>query len=166
MVPLPGVLAVLLFNMTMPVTLWAMAKLFPGAKGFSFGLLTFGLFLGYLPVYFKIGSLHNPYLMAFFTLLSLLLLCIGLRKARLWNCCRLVESFFRAVHAILNEILLWEKLLQLRFSARKTPHFRENQYLCFEKGEQNASLLIIPIRTILPQYTVSMHTATNRFNIF
>lgn len=47
--PLPGVLAVFLFNMTMPVTLWAVARVMPGAKGFTFGLLTFGLFLGCLP---------------------------------------------------------------------------------------------------------------------
>lgn len=47
--PLPGVLAVFLFNMTMPITLWAAAKTMPGAKGFTFGLLTFALFLGYLP---------------------------------------------------------------------------------------------------------------------
>lgn len=47
--PLPGTLAVFLFNMTMPVTLWAAARLLPGAKGFTFGLLTFALFLGFLP---------------------------------------------------------------------------------------------------------------------
>ena len=47
----PGLMAVFLFNMTMPMTLWAAAKLLPGAKGFAFGLLTFALFIGYLPVY-------------------------------------------------------------------------------------------------------------------
>ncbi len=47
--PLPGILAVFLFNMTMPITLHAAAKKLPGAKGFSFGLLTFALFLGFLP---------------------------------------------------------------------------------------------------------------------
>ena len=47
--PLPGVLAVFFFNMTMPITLCAAARLLPGAKGFTFGLLTFGLFLGFLP---------------------------------------------------------------------------------------------------------------------
>lgn len=49
--PIPGVFAVFLFNMTMPMTLWAAAKILPGAKGFGFGLLTFALFLGYLSVY-------------------------------------------------------------------------------------------------------------------
>lgn len=48
-VPVCGTLAVLLFNMTMPITLWAAARLMPGAKGFAFGLLTFALFLGYIP---------------------------------------------------------------------------------------------------------------------
>lgn len=47
--PLPGVLAVFLFNMTMPVTLWAAARALPGQKGFAFGLLTFALFMGFLP---------------------------------------------------------------------------------------------------------------------
>ena len=47
----PGLLAVFLFNMTMPMTLWAAARVLPGAKGFAFGLLTFALFIGYLPVY-------------------------------------------------------------------------------------------------------------------
>ena len=51
-IPAAGVAAVFLFNMTMPVTLWAAARLLPGAKGFAFGTLTFALFLGFLPVYF------------------------------------------------------------------------------------------------------------------
>lgn len=49
--PLAGVAAVFLFNMTMPVTLWAAARLLPGGRGFAFGLLTFALFLGFLPVW-------------------------------------------------------------------------------------------------------------------
>lgn len=49
--PLAGTAALFLFNMTMPMTLWAAAQLLPGAKGFGFGLLTFALFVGYLPVY-------------------------------------------------------------------------------------------------------------------
>jgi FSR family fosmidomycin resistance protein-like MFS transporter len=46
--PVFGILSVLLFNMTMPVTLWALARAMPGFKGLSFGLLTFALFIGYL----------------------------------------------------------------------------------------------------------------------
>jgi len=79
-IPLAGVMSVLLFNMTMPVTLWVMAKSFPGAKGFSFGLLTFALFLGFLPVYLGFG-INSPLLPATIAAISLALLLVGLRKA-------------------------------------------------------------------------------------
>ena len=46
-----------LFNMTMPVTLHRAAMLLPGHRGFAFGLLTFGLFLGFLPAAFGRGEL-------------------------------------------------------------------------------------------------------------
>ena len=82
--PLPGVAAAFMFNMTMPITLWLMAKIFPGAKGFSFGLLTFGLFLGFLPAY--LGLEPPPGAAWFFALgalVSLVLLLFGLRKAKI-----------------------------------------------------------------------------------
>jgi FSR family fosmidomycin resistance protein-like MFS transporter len=83
-IPLVGVASVLLLNMTMPLTLWAMAKIMPGAKGFSFGLLTFGLFLGFLPVYFGADvSPVSSWLFTLFAALSLILLQAGLRKAKL-----------------------------------------------------------------------------------
>lgn len=46
-----GVAAQFLFNMTMPVTLYLLIRRLPQLPGFSFGLLTFGLFLGFLPEY-------------------------------------------------------------------------------------------------------------------
>lgn len=46
-----AVAALLLFNMTMPVTLYEPVRRCPGAAGFFFGLLTFGLFLGFVPVW-------------------------------------------------------------------------------------------------------------------
>ncbi len=58
--PLAGVLALFLFNMTMPITLWASAKLLPGGKGFAFGALTFALFLGFLPVYLGWSAPLSP----------------------------------------------------------------------------------------------------------
>ena len=79
--PLPGMLAVFLFNMTMPVTLWAAARAVPGAKGFTFGLLTFALFLGFLPSWLGWPSLlggSGSY--ALVAVLSLLLLWLPLRK--------------------------------------------------------------------------------------
>lgn len=79
--PAAGLAALFLFNMTMPLTLWAAARLFPGMKGFSFGLLTFGLFLGFLPVYFQGGGLGTTALAAG-TLLSLPPLILGIRAAQ------------------------------------------------------------------------------------
>ncbi len=46
-----GVLALFLFNMTMPITLYMLAQRLKGLTGFAFGLLTFGLFIGFLPTY-------------------------------------------------------------------------------------------------------------------
>ena len=47
--PLPGILAAPLFHATVPLVLWAAGRCLPGAKGFAWGLMKFGLFLGYLP---------------------------------------------------------------------------------------------------------------------
>lgn len=49
-VPVMGVLALLLFNMTMPLTLYQLWLRWPQYPGTVFGALTFGLFLGFLPV--------------------------------------------------------------------------------------------------------------------
>lgn len=49
--PVCGTAAVFLFNLSMPLTLTGAARLLPGARGFAFGLLTFALFLGLVPVY-------------------------------------------------------------------------------------------------------------------
>lgn len=68
-----GLLALLLFNMTMPMTLFALARVMPGCKGFSFGLLTFALFLGFLPSYMGAGSISGG-AMALVCLLSVCLL--------------------------------------------------------------------------------------------
>ena len=77
--PALGVTAVFLFNMTMPLTLWASARLLPSARGFAFGLLTFGLFLGFLPAAF--GRTLSVPMAAVWALVSLALLLPGLGKA-------------------------------------------------------------------------------------
>jgi len=83
-VPVAGVAAVLLFNMTMPITLWALARVMPGAKGFAFGLLTFALFIGFLPVYLGLEvSSGFFWLFALLAAASLMLLWAGLKKAKL-----------------------------------------------------------------------------------
>lgn len=81
--PILGTAAVFLFNMTMPVTLWAAARLMPGGKGFAFGLLTFGLFVGFLPTWLGLPSLlTEPWAMALAAVLSAVLLLLGLRGER------------------------------------------------------------------------------------
>lgn len=47
--PVAGILAGLLFQMSMPITLRDGANRLPGGEGFVFGLMTFALFLGFLP---------------------------------------------------------------------------------------------------------------------
>lgn len=79
--PLAGVAAMFLFNMTMPITLWAAAKLLPGGKGFAFGTLTFALFLGFLPVFLNWNvPLRGGAGGALMALASLSLLALGLKK--------------------------------------------------------------------------------------
>lgn len=73
-----GTAALFLFNMTMPITLWALARAMPGCKGFSFGLLTFALFLGFLPIYLGAGT-AGGYALAGISLLSAVLLGAAIR---------------------------------------------------------------------------------------
>ena len=75
--------ALLLFNMTMPLTLHAAALHLKSAKGFSFGLLTFALFLGLLPKLLQISIPDRSFLYAGMILLSLALLLLGVRRIRL-----------------------------------------------------------------------------------
>ncbi len=49
-----GVMALFLFNMTMPITLYLLISRFRELPGFAFGLLTFGIFLGLMPVYLEL----------------------------------------------------------------------------------------------------------------
>lgn len=80
--PWAGTAAVFLFNMTMPITLWAAARLLP--PGLAFGTLTFALFLGFLPVWLGWPALltgGTSY--AAGALCSLALLALGLKRGRL-----------------------------------------------------------------------------------
>lgn len=73
-----GVIGCLLFNMTMPITLKNAAVSVPGLEGFSFGLLTFALFLGYLPA--VSGFTLSPYVGALLAVLSAGLLLLHREK--------------------------------------------------------------------------------------
>lgn len=75
-----GVLALFFFNMSMPMTLYLLVREYPEATGFSFGLLTFGLFLGFLPTYLGIGNLSDGRLVGFAgSVISLILLYKGVK---------------------------------------------------------------------------------------
>lgn len=74
-----GLGALFLFNMTMPITLYMIANRLREHPGFSFGLLSFGLFLGYLPVYFGQPLLiEEAYLGTVVSILSFLALIVAL----------------------------------------------------------------------------------------
>ncbi len=79
-----GILAIFLFNMTMPLTLFCLAKLFPSARGFAFGSLTFALFLGCVPSFIGLPAPfpEDVRFHAFEAAVSLILLLVGLAACR------------------------------------------------------------------------------------
>ena len=81
-----GLTALVLFNMSMPVTLYLLAENLHELPGFSFGLLTFGLFLGFLPVYAGVElPLSGTAFGAVASVASLLLLTLAERAVRHGN---------------------------------------------------------------------------------
>lgn len=78
-----GIAALFLFNMTMPVTLHLLIRRCPLLPGFSFGLLTFGLFLGFLPTYFELSACQNSSIIGCIgSMLSLVLLVCGIEFSK------------------------------------------------------------------------------------
>ena len=80
-----GLLGLLLFNMTMPLTLTALANTFPNSKGTAFGLTTLALFVGYViemvvsPI---IDKLNGGLVLFICGILSLLVMYLGLKYYR------------------------------------------------------------------------------------
>lgn len=76
-----GILAILFFNMTMPITLTALSNILYTNKGMAFGLLTLALFIGAIPVFFGYTSaLFTPVGLFAITIVSLIILYIGIKK--------------------------------------------------------------------------------------
>ncbi len=70
-----GLAALFLFNMTMPVTLQMLADRFRDLPGTMFGLLTAGLFVGFLPRYYDITfPISDPVAGAVSSVISLVML--------------------------------------------------------------------------------------------
>ncbi len=72
-----GLLGMFSFQMTMPITLSAVAKM--TSKGFGFGLLTFGLFVGSIPL---LVGIPVDISLSILAVLSLLLFMIGMKKGQ------------------------------------------------------------------------------------
>lgn len=84
-VPTLGILAILFFNMTMPITLTALSNMLDNNKGMAFGLLTFALFIGSVPKLFGIvGVAFTPIGLFIMTVISLIALYIGIKKYDLY----------------------------------------------------------------------------------
>lgn len=78
--PYAGCVSVLLFNMTMPITLRAQATLFREMEGFAFGLLSFGLYIGWLPMHLGwVVAREWSWLFTLGAVLSLGLLVVSLK---------------------------------------------------------------------------------------
>ncbi|MDE6750736.1 MAG: hypothetical protein K2K21_16990 [Lachnospiraceae bacterium] len=76
-----GLAALFLFNMTMPITLYWVICAFPRMPGFAFGVLTFALFLGFLPKYMEIEiAIGGNVIGCVGSILSLLLISVGIMK--------------------------------------------------------------------------------------
>ena len=76
-----GILAILFFNMTMPITLTALSNILFNNKGMAFGLLTFALFIGAAPVLFGYTkALFSPVGLCITSLVSAVVLFIGIKN--------------------------------------------------------------------------------------
>ena len=84
--PVAGLLAVFLFNFTMPITLSVLARLLPSAKGTAFGIASFSLAVGSLPALLGF-VLSSPLVLAALAAVSLALLLGGLYCADQADAC-------------------------------------------------------------------------------
>lgn len=75
-----GIAGMFLFNMTMPVTLVAMADAMPERPGFAFGLTCLGLFVGALPLTLHLVGGLDATVAGVLVLFSAALLWLGLSK--------------------------------------------------------------------------------------
>ena len=76
--PIIGIIAILLFNMTMPITLICSSNIFNNNKGLAFGLLTLALFVGTVLTLVNYDNLFTPTGLLIITLISAIILYIAL----------------------------------------------------------------------------------------
>ncbi|MCL2114636.1 MAG: MFS transporter [Methanobrevibacter sp.] len=76
-----GILAIFTFNISMPITLIGLANTFNNNKGFAFGLTTFALFLGAVPVLLKFETVFfNPISLFIIIIITTIILYMGLKS--------------------------------------------------------------------------------------
>lgn len=80
--PVCALCALFLFNMSMPLTLFASARLLRGAKGTAFGLLTAALYIGVVPFFLGVQTPVSRVLFGALAAVSGVLLVIGLREPK------------------------------------------------------------------------------------
>ena len=78
--PCFALIALFLFNMSMPLTLFASARLLKGAKGCAFGLLTAALFIGVVPFFLGVQTPASNVFYGVLAAVSGILLVIGLKE--------------------------------------------------------------------------------------
>lgn len=76
--PIIGIIAILLFNMTMPITLICLSNIFINNKGLAFGLLTVALFIGAAPTFFGYNGIFTKSGLFTTTIISAAILYIAL----------------------------------------------------------------------------------------
>lgn len=77
--PIIGIIAILLFNMTMPITLICLSNIFDNNKGLAFGLLTLALFVGAVPTFVGYNQGFTKIGLFSITLMSSIILYVALR---------------------------------------------------------------------------------------
>ena len=80
--PVLALFALFLFNMSMPLTLFASSRLLRGAKGCAFGLLTAALYVGIVPFFLGARFPSSNILYGTLAAVSGILLVIGLKEPK------------------------------------------------------------------------------------
>lgn len=78
--PYTAMVGIFMFNLTMPVTLGAVSKMFPGFTGFAFGLTALALIVGSLPAFTRLKPvLGGEYIIFSIIMASGFMLFLGLK---------------------------------------------------------------------------------------
>ncbi len=79
----------LMFNITMPLTLWGVALRLPGQPGFAFGLTTLALLAGSFPVFFiRLEGENNIFILVTLMIISAFIIFISLGANKKLNSSR------------------------------------------------------------------------------